>query len=155
MLWLWLNSFIESIPCKESQEGTLWLKTLVPESHGKEIIWRLQFMFYGTFDIIWSYYLKHFDERMKSCIYLWILFIAYYLFSLCLLVTISLTGLPFLKFDICFWFSKNNCCSFITVQVIFDFRFLALLAVGGSLAGSLLCFLNVISQTYTCPFYLL
>lgn len=28
-------------------------------------------------------------------------------------------------------------------QVIFDFRFLALLAVGGSLAGSLLCFLNV------------
>ncbi|KAG4950633.1 hypothetical protein JHK85_044545 [Glycine max] len=27
-------------------------------------------------------------------------------------------------------------------QVIFDFRFLALLAVGGSLAGSLLCFLN-------------
>jgi hypothetical protein len=28
-------------------------------------------------------------------------------------------------------------------QVIFDFRFLALLAVAGSLAGSLLCFLNV------------
>jgi hypothetical protein len=27
--------------------------------------------------------------------------------------------------------------------VIFDFRFLALLAVAGSLAGSLLCFLNV------------
>lgn len=27
-------------------------------------------------------------------------------------------------------------------KVIFDFRFLALLAVGGSLAGSLLCFLN-------------
>ncbi|KAL6311896.1 hypothetical protein AAG906_026555 [Vitis piasezkii] len=27
-------------------------------------------------------------------------------------------------------------------RVIFDFRFLALLAVGGSLAGSLLCFLN-------------
>uniref|UniRef100_A0A2C9VEE0 Uncharacterized protein n=1 Tax=Manihot esculenta TaxID=3983 RepID=A0A2C9VEE0_MANES len=27
-------------------------------------------------------------------------------------------------------------------QVIFDFRFLALLAIGGSLAGSLLCFLN-------------
>ncbi|KAL5704423.1 hypothetical protein ACHQM5_022857 [Ranunculus cassubicifolius] len=27
-------------------------------------------------------------------------------------------------------------------QAIFDFRFLALLAVGGSLAGSLLCFLN-------------
>ncbi|KAL6129722.1 hypothetical protein ACLB2K_073071 [Fragaria x ananassa] len=30
-------------------------------------------------------------------------------------------------------------------RTIFDFRFLALLAVGGSLAGSLLCFLNVIS----------
>ncbi|KAI3826987.1 hypothetical protein L1987_01048 [Smallanthus sonchifolius] len=29
-----------------------------------------------------------------------------------------------------------------TDQVIFDFRFLALLAVGGSLAGSLLCFLD-------------
>lgn len=28
-------------------------------------------------------------------------------------------------------------------QVIFDFRFLALLAVAGSLAGSVLCFLNV------------
>ena len=28
-------------------------------------------------------------------------------------------------------------------QVIFDFRFLALLAIAGSLAGSLLCFLNV------------
>ena len=28
-------------------------------------------------------------------------------------------------------------------QVIFDFRFLALLAVGGSLAGSALCFMNV------------
>ncbi|KAL9272318.1 hypothetical protein AKJ16_DCAP19248 [Drosera capensis] len=28
-------------------------------------------------------------------------------------------------------------------RVIFDFRFLALLAIGGSLAGSLLCFLNV------------
>jgi hypothetical protein len=28
-------------------------------------------------------------------------------------------------------------------QIIFDFRFLALLAVAGSLAGSLLCFLNV------------
>ncbi|XP_010241266.1 PREDICTED: uncharacterized protein LOC104585917 [Nelumbo nucifera] len=27
-------------------------------------------------------------------------------------------------------------------RVIFDFRFLALLAIGGSLAGSLLCFLN-------------
>jgi len=32
----------------------------------------------------------------------------------------------------------------IIEQAIFDFRFLALLAVGGSLAGSLLCFLNVI-----------
>lgn len=31
-------------------------------------------------------------------------------------------------------------------QVIFDFRFLALLAVGGSLAGSFLCFLNVLSS---------
>ncbi|KAG6408572.1 hypothetical protein SASPL_131588 [Salvia splendens] len=28
------------------------------------------------------------------------------------------------------------------MQLIFDFRFLALLAIGGSLAGSLLCFLN-------------
>lgn len=34
----------------------------------------------------------------------------------------------------------------LCVQVIFDFRFLALLAIGGSLAGSLLCFLNVISH---------
>lgn len=33
---------------------------------------------------------------------------------------------------------------FIIEQIIFDFRFLALLAIGGSLAGSLLCFLNVI-----------
>ncbi|KAK7835556.1 hypothetical protein CFP56_023422 [Quercus suber] len=32
-------------------------------------------------------------------------------------------------------------------RTIFDFRFLALLAVGGSLAGSLLCFLNVLSLT--------
>lgn len=31
-----------------------------------------------------------------------------------------------------------------TEQVIFDFRFCALLAVAGSLAGSLLCFLDVI-----------
>ncbi|KAF5196702.1 hypothetical protein FRX31_013712, partial [Thalictrum thalictroides] len=30
-------------------------------------------------------------------------------------------------------------------RVIFDFWFLALLAVAGSLAGSLLCFLNVIT----------
>ncbi|KAL0377172.1 UNVERIFIED_CONTAM: hypothetical protein Scaly_0834800 [Sesamum calycinum] len=30
----------------------------------------------------------------------------------------------------------------LILNVIFDFRFLALLAVGGSLAGSLLCFLN-------------
>jgi hypothetical protein len=32
---------------------------------------------------------------------------------------------------------------FVVLQVIFDFRFLALLAVAGSLAGSVLCFLNV------------
>ena len=32
---------------------------------------------------------------------------------------------------------------YVMEQIIFDFRFLALLAVGGSLAGSLLCFLNV------------
>ncbi|KAK9283076.1 hypothetical protein L1049_011305 [Liquidambar formosana] len=31
-------------------------------------------------------------------------------------------------------------------RIIFDFRFLALLAVGGSLAGSLLCFLNIIGK---------
>ncbi|WZZ91376.1 hypothetical protein YC2023_119955 [Brassica napus] len=31
---------------------------------------------------------------------------------------------------------------YVMEQIIFDFRFLALLAVGGSLAGSLLCFLN-------------
>ncbi|KAG0502825.1 hypothetical protein HPP92_002897, partial [Vanilla planifolia] len=31
---------------------------------------------------------------------------------------------------------------FPSTMLIFDFRFLALLAVGGSLAGSLLCFLN-------------
>ena len=31
----------------------------------------------------------------------------------------------------------------LLTQIIFDFRFLALLAVAGSLAGSLLCFLNV------------
>nr|GMD81385.1 tRNA (guanine(37)-N1)-methyltransferase [Ipomoea batatas] len=37
-------------------------------------------------------------------------------------------------------------------QVIFDFRFLTLLAIGGSLAGSLLCFLNVISFTYISYF---
>ncbi|KAG7036594.1 hypothetical protein SDJN02_00213 [Cucurbita argyrosperma subsp. argyrosperma] len=36
-------------------------------------------------------------------------------------------------------------------QVIFDFRFLALLAVGGSLAGSLLCFLN--GCVYICDAY--
>lgn len=36
-------------------------------------------------------------------------------------------------------------CGF-NIQVIFDFRFLALLAVGGSLAGSVLCFLNVSSS---------
>ncbi|KAG6606889.1 hypothetical protein SDJN03_00231, partial [Cucurbita argyrosperma subsp. sororia] len=36
-------------------------------------------------------------------------------------------------------------------RVIFDFRFLALLAVGGSLAGSLLCFLN--GCVYICDAY--
>lgn len=36
----------------------------------------------------------------------------------------------------------------IVEQTIFDFRFLALFAVGGSLAGSLLCFLNVISLNH-------
>jgi hypothetical protein len=36
-------------------------------------------------------------------------------------------------------------------QVIFDFRFLALLAVAGSMAGSLLCFLNV----SVCPYLFL
>lgn len=37
-------------------------------------------------------------------------------------------------------------CFTVVKQVIFDFRFLALLAVGGSLAGSFLCFLNVLSS---------
>lgn len=39
----------------------------------------------------------------------------------------------------------NEICFCTSDQAIFDFRFLALLAVGGSLAGSLLCFLNVSS----------
>jgi hypothetical protein len=42
-------------------------------------------------------------------------------------------------------------CSCSLPQVIFDFRFLALLAVAGSLAGSLLCFLNV----SVCPYLFL
>ncbi|THG00749.1 hypothetical protein TEA_025574 [Camellia sinensis var. sinensis] len=37
-------------------------------------------------------------------------------------------------------------------RIIFDFRFLALLAVGGSLAGSLLCFLNVMSLKPGCVY---
>lgn len=42
------------------------------------------------------------------------------------------------------------CAEFLLpLQVIFDFRFLALLAVAGSLAGSVLCFLNVISLSLT------
>lgn len=42
------------------------------------------------------------------------------------------------------------CAEFLlALQVIFDFRFLALLAVAGSLAGSVLCFLNVISLSLT------
>jgi hypothetical protein len=41
-------------------------------------------------------------------------------------------------------------------QVIFDFRFLALLAIAGSLAGSLLCFLNVSHLGFlTVPWLLL
>lgn len=45
---------------------------------------------------------------------------------------------------------------YLCMQVIFDFRFLALLAIGGSLAGSLLCFLNVISLSgISSPFLLL
>lgn len=39
-------------------------------------------------------------------------------------------------------------------QVIFDFRFLALFAVAGSLAGSLLCFLNVSILKLTCILYI-
>lgn len=46
---------------------------------------------------------------------------------------------------------KSISCLSITEQAIFDFRFLALLAVGGSLAGSLLCFLNVMHRIpYLC-----
>ncbi|KAG8099211.1 hypothetical protein GUJ93_ZPchr0013g34932 [Zizania palustris] len=38
--------------------------------------------------------------------------------------------------------TKSTSVETIVERVIFDFRFLALLAVAGSLAGSLLCFLN-------------
>jgi hypothetical protein len=38
------------------------------------------------------------------------------------------------------------------VQAIFDFRFLTLMAVVGSLAGSLLCFLKVTLHLESFPF---
>nr|CAD1833550.1 unnamed protein product [Ananas comosus var. bracteatus] len=40
------------------------------------------------------------------------------------------------------FYIPNSVNLLVEPKVIFDFRFLALLAVGGSLAGSLLCFLN-------------
>jgi hypothetical protein len=72
---------------------------------------------------------------------------------LVLMVFISSSFLQYLKifFPLSLDIIKSNSALlfiFIIIkQAIFDFRFLALLAVVGSLAGSLLCFLNVISIT--------
>lgn len=44
-------------------------------------------------------------------------------------------------------------CDDFNEQAIFDFRFLALFAVVGSLAGSLLCFLNVLALSLNSCFH--
>ncbi|KAF3776098.1 hypothetical protein EJ110_NYTH33929 [Nymphaea thermarum] len=64
--------------------------------------------------------------------------------SLADLVLLSLFSELWAYSSILFGYSQG--LDFLFLQVIFDFRFLALLAIGGSLAGSVLCFLNIYSS---------